>query len=263
MPPPLEKKESTTALATFTTSLLPPPGQNNGSPLTLPTRTIPYPANNPKLFNDALAVRLEVFVDEQKCAADLEIDDDDPRSWQWVIYDDTLVSAIEPSTSIKVPVAVVRLVPPPHVAHEDAVAAFAPIPASGAHGNGEQTSENEGPKYDLAHEPYIKFGRVAVLSGYRGCGLARRLMETAIEWAEQNPGDINRAFGEVVGKEGGGGGGGSGLVPEWKGLALVHAQGQVERMYERLGFVTDEGLGRWVEEGIEHVGMWKRLDVKA
>lgn len=43
---------------------------------------------------------------------------------------------------------------------------------------------------------------------------------------------------------------------------LVHAQVQGEKMYERFGFVTDEKMGRWDEEGIEHVGMWKRIDLE-
>jgi len=44
-------------------------------------------------------------------------------------------------------------------------------------------------------------------------------------------------------------------------LVLVHAQVDVERMYEGLGFVRDEGLGRWEEEGIMHVGMFRRVEV--
>jgi predicted GNAT family N-acyltransferase len=48
-------------------------------------------------------------------------------------------------------------------------------------------------------------------------------------------------------------------LESWKGLVLVHAQVDVERMYQGLGFVTNESLGRWDEEGIEHVGMFKRI----
>ncbi|KAL3479730.1 acyl-CoA N-acyltransferase [Aspergillus californicus] len=247
---PSEKRVSITPVATFITTIVPPPGPNNGEPLALPTRTIPFPTTNSTLFNEALAVRLEVFVDEQKCAAELEIDDDDSRSWQWVVHDKTPEGKAAPA---QIPVAVVRLVPPPHVSHEDAVAAFAPG------GNGMVSEGPDGAaKFELDNEPYIKFGRVAVLPDYRGCGLARRLMETAMEWAAENPDEISRAYAEVYKREGG-----SGEAPEWKGLTLVHAQTQVEKLYGRLGYVTDEKLGRWVEEGIEHIGMWKRLDIKA
>ncbi|KAL4786328.1 acyl-CoA N-acyltransferase [Aspergillus varians] len=234
----------------YTISLQPPTGPNH--PLTLPTRTIPSPFTNPQVLNDALAVRLEVFVDEQKCAAEFEIDPDDSRSWHWVVYD---TEAADPAG--KLPVGVVRLVPPPHPSHESFVAAYA---AGDENENERDTNKDQADGYDLEHEPYIKFGRMAVLAAYRGSGVARRVIETAMGWAGDNAGDINRAFAEVVEREGGGREA-PGAV--WKGLALVHAQADVERFYARLGFVTDESLGRWVEEGIEHVGMWKRLDIQS
>ncbi|KAL3433719.1 acyl-CoA N-acyltransferase [Aspergillus tetrazonus] len=239
----------------FTASLLPPPGANQK--LILPTRTIPFPTANPPVFNDALAVRFEVFVDEQKCPPEFEIDEDDSRSWHWVIHDTEAAkpgaqeAEIEPKT-IKLPVGTLRLVPPPHASHESFVAVYAP-------GTSDTGRDITADGYDLEHEPYIKFGRVAVLAAYRGCGLARRLMETAMAWAEENAGEINESFLEIYKRKGGD----PSKAPLWKGLTLVHAQVDVEKFYERLGFVTDESLGRWVEEGIEHVGMWMRLNVKS
>ncbi|KAL3491825.1 acyl-CoA N-acyltransferase [Aspergillus germanicus] len=247
-----------TTTAKFTTTRIPPPGP--GTPLTLPTRTVPFPYGNPMALNDALAVRLEVFVDEQKCAAEFELDDDDARSWHWVLYDE---NAVVPGakSAVRLPVAVIRLVPPPHAPHEH----------ESGHGDESNVTENGdgivngSAKYDMKHEPYIKFGRVAVLAAYRGLGLARRLMETGMKWAEENAGEINRALAEVVEKERKGAEAEAETepvpVPVWKGLALVHAQVDVEKMYGRLGFVTDESMGTWVEEGIDHVGMWKRLIV--
>ncbi|KAL3467943.1 acyl-CoA N-acyltransferase [Aspergillus heterothallicus] len=248
--------------AKFTTTLLSPPGP--AARLTLPTRTIPFPFNNPMPFNDALAVRLEVFVDEQKCAAEFELDEDDARSWHWVIYDENATYPGAPST-IRLPVAVIRLVPPPHAPHEHGLGH---PEEDGGKDNGETSNGSAHAKYDLQHEAHIKFGRVAVLAAYRGLGLARRLMKTAMVWAEENAAEINAARAEVVEKEKAGGGGlatetGTGAAPSpvWKGLALVHAQVDVEKMYGRLGFVTDKSMGTWVEEGIDHVGMWKRLNV--
>ncbi|KAL6236845.1 hypothetical protein BDW75DRAFT_205840 [Aspergillus navahoensis] len=238
----------------FTTSLLAPPGANQK--LILPTRTIPSPTANPPVFNDALAVRFEVFVDEQKCSPEFEIDEDDSRSWHWVIYDTEAANpgsqeaGIEPKT-IKLPVGTLRLVPPPHASHESVVAVY----ALGTSDTGRDITADG---YNLEHEPYIKFGRVAFLAAYRGCGLARRLMETAMAWAEENAREINKAFLDIYKREGGD----VLKAPSWKGLTLVHAQVDVEKFYGRLGFVTDESLGRWIEEGIEHVGMWKRLDFK-
>lgn len=186
----------------FTTSLQEPPGTTT---LVLPTTN---PNTNPTVFNAAMQIRMHVFVSEQKCSADAEIDTDDSRSWHWVLYDGTTA------------VGTIRLVPPPHSPH------------GAAH-------EQKG-----AHEPCIKLTRVAIMPMYRGLGLGRRLVETALEWAGLHAREVG-AQGEA-----------------WRGLVLVHAQVDVEGMYAKLGFVVDEGLGRWDEEGIEHLGMFKRIKIE-
>lgn len=43
---------------------------------------------------------------------------------------------------------------------------------------------------------------------------------------------------------------------------LVHAQVAVEKVWKRYGFFKDESLGVWDEEGIDHIGMWRRLELK-
>ncbi|OJJ74570.1 hypothetical protein ASPBRDRAFT_193286 [Aspergillus brasiliensis CBS 101740] len=223
----------------FTTTLVPPPSSTN-TPLTLPppTTTLTTPTNTP--LTTALTIRRDVFIREQNCTPEGEIDSDDPRSWQWVVYADqehtnsnTNGEGINPT-----PVAVIRLVPPPHAPHEILTH---PETASSL------------PEWDLKSELYVKLTRVAVVKEWRGCGLGRVLVDEALKWAVQNRGEIERAFREVTG----------GVEGEWKGLVLVHAQVQVEGMYRRLGFETDEGLGRWDEEGIEHVGMWRRVQVSS
>ncbi|CAG8121465.1 unnamed protein product [Penicillium olsonii] len=185
----------------FTTTIQEPPGPK----LSLPTN----PNSNPTVFNDAMKIRMRVFVDEQKCSAEAEIDTDDSRSWHWVLYDGTTA------------VGTIRLVPPPQ----------------GPHGHAVQKG---------AHEPCIKLTRVAIMPMYRGLGLGRRLVETALEWAAVHAAEV-----EVQICRG-----------EWRGLVLVHAQVGVEGMYARLGFEVDETLGRWDEEGIEHLGMLKRISVQ-
>jgi predicted GNAT family N-acyltransferase len=202
----------------------PPPGPN--TPLALPTSTT---NENPQTFNAAMKVRMRVFVDEQNCSATAEIDSDDSRSWHWVISDSDN------------PIAVIRLVPPPLPPHE--------------HLTHPETSPQL-PEWDWNHEPCVKLTRVAVLPEYRGLGLGRRLVDTALEWATAHAHEIDTAMRNVAGQEGvhlkdG--------LESWKGLVLVHAQVDVERMYQGLGFVTNESLGRWDEEGIEHVGMFKRI----
>ncbi|KAJ9653072.1 hypothetical protein H2198_007686, partial [Neophaeococcomyces mojaviensis] len=86
--------------------------------------------------------------------------------------------------------------------------------------------------YDPSEEPYIKITRVATLSTARGLGLSRQLLNHAFDYLASQPQLIARG---------------------WKGLVLTHAQVDVEGMYLKLGFVTDDKLGRWDEEGIEHL----------
>lgn len=192
-------------------------------------------------------VRTRVFIDEQHCSPEGEIDSDDPRSWQWVMYDSPALESDTPissTSSSRNPIAVIRLVPPPHAPH-----ALLTHPTS-----------SPLPPYDWIHEPYIKLTRVAVLPSHRGLGLGRRLVETALTWAAAHAGEIDGAVRRVA-QESKIQGEGEVEVRPWRGLVLVHAQVDVERMYEGLGFVRDEGLGRWEEEGIMHVGMFRRVEV--
>lgn len=184
--------------------MLPPPG-DVVAPQGFPAD--PRPKGAPQIFLDAMDVRIKVFCDEQNCALEPELDEDDPRSWHWVAYSTGGPGPDEP-------LAVIRIVPPPH----------------GPHPNGFSDPEEE---------PYIKLGRVATMATARGKGLSRLLSEEAFRWLAVHHEEV-----------------GSG----WKGLILTHAQVAVEKMYARLGFVTDDKLGRWDEEGIEHLGMWKRVE---
>lgn len=183
--------------------MLPPPGSvvaPNGFPAD------PRPAGAPKIFLDAMEVRIKVFCDEQNCDVEPELDEDDPRSWHWVAYHTTESGQEEPAS-------VIRIVPPPH----------------GPHPNGFN---------DLHEEHYVKLGRVATMPNHRRKGLSRLLTEEAFRWLAAHKSEV---------------------AADYNGLVLCHAQVVVEKMYERLGFTTDEKLGRWDEEGIEHLGMWKRV----
>lgn len=95
-------------------------------------------------------------------------------------------------------------------------------------------------------EPFVMLGRLATMREWRGRGVARALVEEALGWAKRNREEVSR-MGEGEGGE------------EWRGLVLIHAQGRLEGWYKGLGFVTDKGLGGWAEEGIAHVGMWRRV----
>ncbi|KAK2813896.1 hypothetical protein FQN50_000297 [Emmonsiellopsis sp. PD_5] len=205
----------------YSIAFLPPPCTK----LTRPTPSNPTPPNNPPIFNDAMHVRTIVFVDEQGCAPENEMDEADATSWHWVLY-------TEGENGVQVPFGTIRLVAGPHPPHE---------------GHSSHTgSDKEGEK-KKEEEPYIRLTRVAILAEYRRAGFGRILQDVALEWAAKHPEEMTAAAGE-----------GS---PAWNGLTLVHAQVQAEGMYARVGFVTDESMGSWDEEGIMHVGMWKRIEV--
>jgi predicted GNAT family N-acyltransferase len=185
----------------YTSAIVPPPGPSiapDGFPAP------PLPPNASQAFLDTMAVRIAVFCDEQKCSLEAELDEDDPRSWSWIVYN-----------TESQPVSTVRLVPPPHSAHPN-----------GYHNPDEK--------------PYVKLTRLATLAQERGNGLGRVLLQMALAWASTNQQEIGKG---------------------WEGLVLLHAQTSVEAMYAKMGFVTDAKLGKWDEEDIEHIGMWKSITV--
>jgi predicted GNAT family N-acyltransferase len=213
-----------TSKLTFTTQIQAPPG---------PSLSYPEPSSSPwpRVFADAFSVRKTIFCDEQYCSLDNELDEDDHRSWHWVAY------AEEGET--KVPVGVIRLVPPPHGAHPTPVEGSVPATNKRGHVGDEKTQGEE--------EPYIKLTRLALLPEYRRHGLGRVLVSTALDWASEHAEELSSA---LEGDE------------KWTGSVLIHAQVSVEKAWGKMGFATDEGLGRWDEEGIMHLGMWKRVEIE-
>ncbi|KAL9598545.1 MAG: hypothetical protein Q9219_004447 [cf. Caloplaca sp. 3 TL-2023] len=182
----------------------------------------------PPLFLSALRIRIPVFIHEQRCALASEIDADDSRSWHWIaFYGDKEAATL-------------RVVPP----------GLSPRQEEGYGGVGREEGRRTEPyrgKTALwdGREPYVKIGRVATLPEYRGRGIAVRLLDAALEDA----GEHRERFSGAAGEGG----------EEWRGLVLSHAQRSVRGWWERMGFVEDEGMGVWWEEGIEHVGMWRRV----
>jgi predicted GNAT family N-acyltransferase len=263
-------------MGTEFTGFQPPPGDTIANY----DRKLPYdeqPATVPSVFKEALSIREEVFVQEQKIAPENELDEDDARSYHWVVYASVGTShsshtaSPEPehkkaaghsrrsskdeqrrssgSTASRVPVGTIRLVPPPHKHLTQ---------------NGPRTSQTGGnsapnaPQWE-PEEPYIKLGRLATLAPYRGLGLSRLLIRVALEWARTHPEEIVKPIqpsdveaARLEGKK---------EQEPWDGLVIVHAQTQVEGVYTRFGFQKVEEMGTWWEEGWEHIGMQLKLSV--
>ncbi|PBP27533.1 acetyltransferase [Diplocarpon rosae] len=167
------------------------------------------PDNIPKTFLDAMEVREQVFVEEQKVPIENEFDSDDHRACHWVIYasvntvtdpevkdsEGNLISR-KKSVTRSTPIGTIRLVPFPHPPHP---------------------------------EPNSRYTADALETGSR-----MEKMKTEI----------------------------GGDLGVWKGLVCVHAQKQVEKTWAKWGFKLDEEMGTWQEEGLEHVGMFTRLELQ-
>jgi predicted GNAT family N-acyltransferase len=87
-------------------------------------------------------------------------------------------------------------------------------------------------------------------------GISNLLIRRAIDFVAKHPGDVrlqlDPAEREVYLQKN--------AALEFQGLIMVHAQIGVQKIWAKYGFETDEALGTWDEEGIDHVGMWKRVD---
>jgi predicted GNAT family N-acyltransferase len=199
------------------------------------------PPSIPHTFLDSLTVRETVFVHEQENVPLVHhIDTDDARCYHWVLY------SLE-----KKPIGTVRLVPFPHHPRPSPGARFE---APGKDDPVEDSStffSIPPPEYRIepatslhdGKELYIKLGRLCVVKEFRGKNLADLLIQAALEWARGNP-----DFGEVDGRK-------------WEGLVCAHAQEGAVGVWARNGLVVDEGMGRWFEAGIVHVGMWRRVEL--
>lgn len=275
-------------------TLLPPPG----AALAAYNRTKhsdQQPGSIPQLFKDAMSVREAVYVEEQGVPLANELDDDDARSWHWIVYASVGTTSTSSSrsppkshtwhkrraskedqedadrrrssaTASRVPVGTIRLIPPPHppnpyITHDP----HSPTTTAAAAAAHDPHPDADPPApVPLPTEPFVKLGRLATLPAYRKLGLSRLLINAALEWAAANPTQVLRPpspatleAARLEGRE---------EEEQWRGLAMVHAQVSVEGLWARFGFREEfEGVpkeGRWWEEGIEHLGMWRRLRVK-
>ncbi|KAL1837522.1 hypothetical protein VTJ49DRAFT_3689 [Mycothermus thermophilus] len=216
------------------------------------------------------------------------------------ITDPTTGEILRPrqSETRSVPIGTVRLVPFPHPPHPQPGGVYVDGELVSDSGGGDSKDEAAGAEpsptitttpttntvlppfhpdrpttYHDGREPYVKLGRLAVLRAFRGRGIAAQLIRTAIDWMRKHPRYFDpspRSAGfERLGMEestssssASGSGDASGLPPRWEGLFCCHAQETAVKVYETCGFKVDEGMGRWMEEGIWHVGMFLRVEVE-
>lgn len=237
------------------------------------------PVTIPLKFIDAMEVREKVFVEEQGVPSENEFDDDDRRACHWVAYasvrkvvqeevkdEEGNVTTPRKSETRCTPIGTLRLVPFPHDPHpirnakywggltEEEIAGEKvdkPVQTEINYFIDRKTSVHDG------QEPYVKFGRLAVIPEFRGGRIASLLVKTAVQWLCDNP---NRWDPSVKAK-------GlkrlsalDGKIPMWMGLVCVHAQEQAVEVWKKWGFEVDEEMGTWHEEGILHYGMWRKVD---
>lgn len=263
----------------FMTTLPPPKGDLDDWDNTKPWNQ--QTANNiPLIFKDAMSVREEVF-GEQGVPLEVEFDEDDARSWHWVVYASVGTSSASPPKNIltrsdsgntpdddarrasvtaqRLPVGTIRLIPPPHGPNK-----YVEDP----HPDADAPTSN-----DTEHtpEPYVKLGRLSVLAPYRKLNLSKLLVNTVLDFAAQQPDAIyvppSPTTRELAALQGPG----ATRPLSWQGLVMIHAQAQLKHMWEKHGFreelrndageVEIAAEPHWMEEGIEHVGMWKRLKI--
>ncbi|KAL1587680.1 hypothetical protein WHR41_03702 [Cladosporium halotolerans] len=237
-----------------------PPSNQPKNDATDPAKSVPQG------FIDAMSVREEVFVKEQGVVLENELDFDDRRCFTWTAYasvpghmQPVSTNALHPnrrqSTSTKLPIGTIRLVPPPNAAlhHFD----------KHRHLDGTPYEGTVKPSFHNGKEPFIKLGRLAILKEFRGVGVSKLLVDSALTMAHDYPHvisdppsaatkeELRDAVGDILD-----------MGTEWTGLVLIHAQIGLQKFWSRWGFEVDEGMGIWDEEGIDHVGMWKRMDLK-
>jgi predicted GNAT family N-acyltransferase len=220
---------------------------------------------------DAMAVRESVFVYEQGVPLENELDFDDRRCYTWTAYASVpgyvkhVPEGSHPlrkqSTSTKCPIGTIRLIPPPNSTNH----------TFDNHRNMDGTPFTGKKIASLVHngrEPYITLGRLAILKEFRKLGISKLLIDSALTMAHDYPHIISEhptaLFAEDLKSH---------LHVDdlglktdedfaWNGLVLIHAQIGLQKFWARYGFEVDEGMGIWDEEGMDHVGMWKRLDLK-
>ncbi|RSL76378.1 hypothetical protein CEP52_005154 [Fusarium oligoseptatum] len=240
------------------------------------------PSTVPQTFLDAMEVRQNVFVEEQKVPAENEFDSDDNRSCHWVTYasvkktdepeirdKDGNILQHRKSSTRSTPIGTIRLVPFPHDPHPQDGGRYVDGILQDDDGEkshtvltntiGKPFITERATTFHDGQEPYVKLGRLAVIKEFRGRRIAGMVVKAALAWIKANPSYFDPSIKEVGMEQLGAAN--DKEIPVWKGLVCVHAQKQVVDVWKKWGFEVDEGMGTWWEEGMPHVGMFQRLDI--
>lgn len=243
------------------------------------------PSHIPRPFLDAMEIRNDVYVQEQGVPLQNEFDSDDPRCCHWVAYAsvhkteeqevrDEAGNVVQPrkSSTRTTPIGTLRLVPFPHEPHPKSGGHYwngvlqdpddQDKAAAEAEADPESRRSYKADRATTFHdgkESYVKLGRLAVQKSFRGNRIAGLLVTTVLDWLKENPAYFDPSITEIGLEQMGASN--ESEIPSWGGLVCVHAQEQVKSTWERWGFKVDEGMGRWWEEGLPHVGMFQRLEI--
>lgn len=239
-----------------------PPTDQPRNDLTDPAKGVP------EGFINSMIVREEVFVKEQGVLLENELDYDDRRSYAWTAYvsmpfhkqrnyeDGQCHPLRRNSNSTKYPVGTIRLVPPPNTTDHE-YDKHRKMDGSPYEGSIKSNVHN-------GKEPFIKLGRLCLLKDFRKVtNIASLLVDMALTMAKDHPNEIRRPISraneqelrDVVGET-------LDMSMDWDGLVCVHAQVGLQKFWAKFGFELDEAVGIWDEEGMDHVCMWKRLDLR-
>ncbi|EPE28276.1 Acyl-CoA N-acyltransferases (Nat) [Glarea lozoyensis ATCC 20868] len=224
----------------------------------------------PPVFIAAVQAREDVFVAMyDELTFENNLDYDDPRSIHFVAFSNTPDEEdIEPNSITDIQtrnkfvlraIGTLRFIPfpqyhqhpPPGMVFDaDSLRASAAVENSAELFLGIPEYKPDRPtKFHDGIEAYIKVGRMCVIKEWRGKGVMDELLRTGYKWLTENKGWTT---GTIGGEERFGG---------WKGLICAHADINAKRSWERNGFVVDEDMGCWWILGIQHICMWKRIEL--
>ncbi|KAK1754401.1 hypothetical protein QBC47DRAFT_414365 [Echria macrotheca] len=117
-------------------------------------------------------------------------------------------------------------------------------------------------QYWDGREPYIKIGRLTVRRDHgdnNNPRAASQLIDTVVQFMRVNSLAFNQRGSDVgfhkIGPRK------ARLIPEWQGLFCAFACEDDIVLWQRHHFQLDRATGRWMEDGVPHVAMFRRIEL--